>query len=69
MLVEPAILPPEATLKSLGTTLVGLTDDVVLTRRARYGLALTMVMLPLALAPGLAVTLAGPLTAHGITIG
>jgi Zn-dependent protease with chaperone function len=38
-------------------------------RRARYGLALTMVMLPLALAPGLAVTLAGPLTAHGITIG
>jgi hypothetical protein len=38
-------------------------------RRGRYGLALTMVMLPLALAPGLAVTLAGPLTAHGITIG
>jgi hypothetical protein len=26
-------------------------------------------MLPLALAPGLAVALAGPLTAHGITIG
>jgi Zn-dependent protease with chaperone function len=38
-------------------------------RRARYSLALIMVMLPLALAPGLAVALAGPLTAHGITIG
>jgi Zn-dependent protease with chaperone function len=38
-------------------------------RCARYGLALITMMLPLALAPGLAVTLAGPLTARGITIG
>jgi len=38
-------------------------------RRARCGLALVMVMLPLALGPVLAVALAGPLTAHGIAIG
>jgi Mg2+-importing ATPase len=38
MLVESAMLPPEATFKSLGTTLSGLSDDAVLTRRARYGL-------------------------------
>ncbi len=38
-------------------------------RRARYGLALLMVTLPLALGPALAVALAGPLTARGLTFG
>lgn len=36
-------------------------------RRARYGLALTALVLLLALAPALAALFAGPLTAHGIT--
>jgi beta-lactamase regulating signal transducer with metallopeptidase domain len=36
-------------------------------RRARYGVALTALVLLLALAPALAALFAGPLTAHGIT--
>jgi Zn-dependent protease with chaperone function len=38
-------------------------------RRARYGLALVTVMLPLALVPPLAAAFAGPLTARGLTFG
>jgi Zn-dependent protease with chaperone function len=38
-------------------------------RRARYGLALITLVLPLALLPVLATAFAGPLTAHGLTVG
>ncbi|GAA4141097.1 magnesium-translocating P-type ATPase [Leifsonia shinshuensis] len=37
LLLDAAILPPEATLKSLSTTVAGLSDDEVRSRRARFG--------------------------------
>ncbi|MEO7023968.1 MAG: cation-transporting P-type ATPase, partial [Leifsonia sp.] len=37
-LLESAVLPPDATIHSLATSMSGLTADAVLNRRARYGL-------------------------------